>query len=62
MEIGDKVHVTGVVKDVVGGNILMQTDPNPSDPGREYWFLGVHVLPMTEAAPPAEPPPASTTV
>lgn len=63
MQIGDKVHVVGTVRDIVSGNVLMQTDPVPTDPGREYWFLGPHVLPMTEAeAPPPASEPATTEV
>lgn len=62
MQIGDKVHVVGTVKDVVSGNVLVQTDAVPNDAGREYWFLGPHVLPLTEAAapPPAETPAPTT--
>jgi hypothetical protein len=49
MKIGDTVQVTGVVRDIVGGSVLVVMDDN-----REYWFLESHVA-VTQEAPTAAP-------
>jgi len=42
MQIGDPVKLTGRVKDMVTVNqttsVLVQSDDQPSTPGREFWF------------------------
>lgn len=49
MQVGDKVHCVGTVKDMVGGSVLVQTDALPNNPGHEYWFLESTILPFTES-------------
>lgn len=44
MQVGDLVQVTGKVKDIVGGSVLVGVDPD----GREYWFLEVNVSPQSQ--------------
>lgn len=44
MQIGDAVQVTGTVKDIVAGSVLVQSDPSRGNPGREYWFLAADVV------------------
>ena len=42
MQLGDPVKLTGRVKDMVTVNqttsVLVQSDDQPSTPGREFWF------------------------
>lgn len=65
MQIGDKVHVSGTVRDVKEGSVLIVCADD-----REYWFLAKHVeadvvpeVTPLEAAPAAhvvEPPETKT--
>lgn len=59
MQVGDKVQVLGVVKDIVGDSTLMVCDDS-----REYWILSKNVSeqPVPTAAETAKTPAPSPTV
>lgn len=54
MQIGDKVCVSGTVRDIVEGSVLMVTEDAMHQ--REYWFLAEHVT-VVESVP--GPPPVA---
>ena len=58
MNVGDPIKVTGTVKEIVADSVMMQSDDQPSNPGREIWFKQTDVQPNPPVTTTAEAGPA----
>ena len=50
MNVGDPVKCVGRVKEIIDPSVMVQTDDQPGNPGREIWFKQTDLQPNETVA------------